>query len=792
MGSATLAGGLVLATGSAFAAAPTTFTAAASSAPNVYPGATGQPAGNVTLTLSNNFGSGDEVVIPIEPNGAANGSTNPTETAAQAQASAVTYTATPTVTPGAFASGAGAGSTSDTAPAITATLATNPADPAGAQNAGLKDELVLKFTNSATGTAADTYSIALSGIKYDVGSAAGSTGGAVPIDVAPSYEVAGLPPGTPSTPATVQNATLQNTTVTETPTGVVAGSTGDAVNPFAVTESVPGTIGKGTASLAPSAGTFTGSATVTATGFTVAAVPTSGTCPTTGGSSTATVAANGGSYTFCVVSNTTTTPGSLTISGITYSAPASDGPVTVTLTTQNAGNTGTNTYTTTQPGITTVAVSRVAGQTADDTAAQAANSAFPNGATAALLASDAEYQDALAASYLESQPLKTQSTAFFGGGTQTSSRTPLLLNPYDAPNGGESATAAANAIRKLGVNTVYIIGGTSAISADVATQLSQTQIGTAPFTGQPIYLQVIRIAGQTAEQTAAQVAQYSSTTANTLQPTPGAYGLYNSGASESTSGPTTAVPTAIVANSTTFQDALASSGLANNAGLPIVLTPAGQGLDSSAAGALTNLGVKQVLVVGGNLAVSDQAVSDLQKLGISVLRIAGTTFSATAEELALFETQTNTQQASGSTAATQPDGLGSPTTAAANAGQNSPTLTVATSRGDDYADALSSSQVVGYANSTGAGPRTITVVPLLLNADVANIGNGTADFLNRAGTAPGTTTNGGGLKTYPAAAAGATQGAAVVEHVLSDIVFGGTLAQTPTLVQTELNDIAAG
>lgn len=35
-------------------------------------------------------------------------------------------------------------------------------------------------------------------------------------------------------------------------------------------------------------------------------------------------------------------------------------------------------------------------------------------------------------------------------------------------------------------------------------------------------------------------------------------------------------------------------------------------------------------------------------------------------------------------------------------------------------------------------------------------------------------------------------GAASVEHVSGDVVFGGTLAQTPSLVSSELDAIAAG
>ena len=234
--------------------------------------------------------------------------------------------------------------------------------------------------------------------------------------------------------------------------------------------------------------------------------------------------------------------------------------------------------------------------------------------------------------------------------------------------------------------------------------------------------------------------------------------MYNSGASESTTGPAAAVPTAILADADEFQDALAASSLASGLKIPVLLNAGGQGLDTGAAAALTNLGVKQVYVVGGSAAVSDQAVKDLQGAGIAVLRIAGTTFDQTANLLAQFEVN---NAAAGGTVAVP----------AAITGLNlgGPTFAVGTSRGDAYQDALASAQILG-----GAG----TVSPLLLNTNTSTASTGATSFLTGHGTM-------GGFSVY-----NPTTGAATTEMINGDTVFGGTLAQTPALVQGELNSIA--
>lgn len=748
---------------------------------DVLPGKTDQAAASVAVTISNTFSTGDQIQIPIET-----GSTPTANTGTVAQA--VSFSTTPTVTVTAGSSN----SASDTTPSFTYQTNTNSSDSAAVTAAGLKDELTIYFDNSASSsTPNDTFTFTISGIDYTVGTDAGIGTAIDPIDLAPSYVAADSLPSQPFSGSPVENAEIVSFAASDTPTGVPTGSTSYPVAPFAVTEQGPGRLVAGeyllsaaaaSSSSSPlplpgtsssSAGVFTGEATVSATGLTISVLPASGTCPTSGGVSQATAAVNSsGEVPICVVTPSSGAPGSLTFSSLTYTPPSATGPFDVAF--ANSG--GTISFTTAQPAVTVLDNPRIAGVSADDTAAAAAESLYASPMNsgqggAAVLASDAEYQDALSASFLGNAPLTYQTIA--GSSAKTSSATmttpvPILLNPPTPPSGGESQTAAVGAIEKLGVSTLYIVGGTDAISSSVQTELEAVQVGSSG--GTPQDLQVIRVAGVTAEETAADVAETPklSGSEGTLPATPGAYGIYSSGASGSTSGPSSgSVPTAILVDGDEFQDALAASPLAYSDTLPVLLTAGGQSLDPNASAAISQLGIKQVIVVGGSAAVSDQDVSTLQSDGLAVLRIAGETFDQTAAELASFEL--NDYSAPSPSQSPLVEGLDSAATE-----DGGPGLTVGTSRGDAYQDALSSAQVLGKT----AGD----ISPLLLTGGVFTLPSGTAGLLGADGTAPA-----GGLTVYTNAS-----GSSTTEHILDDVVFGGTLAQSPSLVQAELNAVAAG
>jgi hypothetical protein len=814
----------VVGAGTAWAVASPGTYAGAEAPTSVNEGATNQAASDWLIQLENDFTPTTTVSLQVIP---------PAGTNCGAAGQSLGFHATPTVTVlGAESDTGGTASTSDTAPTITATLSSSNAN---CLSEGVKDTVTLSVGNFATGTSTDEYELQVGAVAYDVGSAAGTgnvgvtTTGLTTNGSDNTTSGTATTAGLASVPMTgngnLSNATITNVVLAMGPTGVGDGSTGNALANFSATETVPGVVpatSSGALSLlepaaagliSPQLGTFTGTATVTVTGFTVAALNSSNACPSSGSSSASVVAGNGtnysgsyaGWYPFCLYGPTTSTtgPGRVTVSGITYSAAVvSNGPTVPPWTVNVALIVGASTYTTSgQPPISVIWSPRIAGFSADDTAAAAAEATMDNesmsslcgklssgnGGGAVILASDAEYQDALSASFLGYADLPSQG---IGGGTNTGNdfggcNNPILLNPPTPPPGGEATTAAAGAIRKLGASTVYIVGGTDAISSDVATQLGQIQIGTFS-SGAPQYLQVIRIAGTTAEETAADVAQYpatcrngssiSSTFCDSLVATPGAYGMYNSGASESSSGPTSSVPTAILADADEFQDALAASPLAYNLTLPVLLTSAGA-LDPNAQAAITNMGIKQVIVVGGSAAVSDAVVSTLEGMGVSVLRIAGTTFDATSTELASFILNDYTKGSVASPGTV--DGLGSPADDDPTgvdylslATNDNPPLTVGIARGDSYQDALTSAQVLGWSE----------LEPLLLNTDTSTPGPAVAAFLGSDGTGPN-----GGLVVYTNNA-----GATATRNVFGLDVFGGTFAQTPSLVQSELDDIAAG
>ena len=73
-----------------------------------------------------------------------------------------------------------------------------------------------------------------------------------------------------------------------------------------------------------------------------------------------------------------------------------------------------------------------------------------------------------------------------------------------------------------------------------------------------------------------------------------------------------------------WPDALSATGLAGILDCPILLTSKG-GLSSQAASAITQLGAKRAVVLGGHLVISDKVVSDLEGMGLQVDVMAGET-----------------------------------------------------------------------------------------------------------------------------------------------------------------------
>ncbi len=406
---------------------------------------------------------------------------------------------------------------------------------------------------------------------------------------------------------------------------------------------------------------------------------------------------------------------------ITATAPAGTGTVDITVTTPGGTSavvgTGQFTYRI-QPTST-----RIYGQTADATAAAELEHQFPAttgscpASRAVVLATDEHYPDALSSAYLARD---------LGTGT--------LLTPT-----GSLSAPARGAIVDEGIDHVYVVGGPYAVSTTVASTIEAmqaTECGGGPGTGQAV--QVTRVWGRTEYGTAAQVAtSVPSTRVGTLDLS-GAYaggGAFDrTGGAESAAAPPGTPRTAIVATGQSFQDAEAASALAYADSLPILLTTSAA-LSPQAQHALGTLAIRQVIVMGGQLAVSDTVVAQLVGMGVSVLRVSGTTYSGTAAELATLEMQP------------APDGAGWTTSS------------VAVARGDSYSDGIAGAVVAAD------GPAATHPEPLLLTVDPGTVGTTLTSFLESDAAPEG------------------------VRHLT---ILGGPLAVSPAVVTAMLADLAAG
>ena len=203
-------------------------------------------------------------------------------------------------------------------------------------------------------------------------------------------------------------------------------------------------------------------------------------------------------------------------------------------------------------------VSRLAGSDAVETGVEVVKQAFPEGADTAVLATNGSFYDSMSAA-----------------GMAGALNAPILLTSSNALLDQTKAELEA-----LGVQTVYIVGGTAAISQDVEDAL--TSAGCT----------VERVFGEDAVDT-------STACANEIVEIKGA-------ASEN----------AIIATSNTFQDALSMSSYAYENAAPIFLetggeTSADRALKADQIELLTTGAYKdaRVIVAGGTAAVSDESVA---------------------------------------------------------------------------------------------------------------------------------------------------------------------------------------
>ena len=145
-----------------------------------------------------------------------------------------------------------------------------------------------------------------------------------------------------------------------------------------------------------------------------------------------------------------------------------------------------------------------------------------------------------------------------------------------------SLTSEAEAsLRRLKPKKVYIVGGTVAISESVESSIAYVT-GVTP----------IRIFGHTAPDTSAEVALAGK-------------GRWNDGI-------------AIIATSGGYKDALSVAPIAYAKKYPILLAANGKYLTDREIEVMKSIGIKQVIIVGGEAAVSDYVVSQIRNNGMSL------------------------------------------------------------------------------------------------------------------------------------------------------------------------------
>ena len=444
---------------------------------------------------------------------------------------------------------------------------------------------------------------------------------------------------------------------------------------------------------------------------------------------------------------------------------------------------------------------RIAGSNLEQTAVAALEAAFPSTepgdgcldanaspdpgeddpGSSVVLATTATWQDALAASYLAS---------FLDTG--------VLLTPPD-----HLSKYTENAIRNEGVTSVYIVGGNLAVSKAVADQLKDTpqyHCGGANVRQGDLggNLLVHRIWGATDLDTAMEVATFvnsgfvnfhsggfdlSGVALPVGSPIPNIYAR-GGGTDTSQSLATIRVRTAILATNNTWQDAAAAGSLSYYEQMPVILTARGA-LSAQARTALLDLGIQQVVLLGGPIAISDQVVSDLSAIGVKSLRISGVDHTDTAVQLATFEVNPNAGlngHDAGLDWGTYDECFRDTFEKALAYG----CFVMAVARGDFYADALTSSVVTGRINGIRnrefyEGPQ-----PILLTIDPNTIGGPLTGFLNRAGSPYGVAGVG---YPWPVAYAG------LLGHgkwIIAITPFGGILAISDATLQGMLDAISAG
>lgn len=170
--------------------------------------------------------------------------------------------------------------------------------------------------------------------------------------------------------------------------------------------------------------------------------------------------------------------------------------------------------------------------------------------------------------------------------------------PVLITNGTSLSSQTAAQISRLDPSTVYVIGGTAAVSTDVESQI------------QALGAKTKRVENDNAVGTAIQVYDTGK----------GSWGT-----------------TAILATSDTYQDALSASPYAYAKHAPIFLTQSGtHEMDQRTRYAIENSSFENVIICGGTAAISDSVDYELAEKGIHCKRLGGATAYETSATIAQY------------------------------------------------------------------------------------------------------------------------------------------------------------
>jgi len=220
--------------------------------------------------------------------------------------------------------------------------------------------------------------------------------------------------------------------------------------------------------------------------------------------------------------------------------------------------------------------SRLQGQDRYGTAAAVALDTFPDGASSVVLATGQKFADALAAN-----------------GLAGALGAPILLTTT-----AELPEVTEEALATLGPDTVYVMGGTAAVSQAVEDGLAGDY-------------DIARVEGQNRWETAAAAGAAIDATDDRIPAT-----------TDDGLGTTSDGITAVLANGLNFPDAVSAGPVAFAGRLPVLLTEAGRIPDATSA-ALEDLGIEHVLLIGGSTVINDSIETALEADGYTTERLAG-------------------------------------------------------------------------------------------------------------------------------------------------------------------------